>query len=354
MRLPEKSISLNEWLSADWWKLDLYEVAKRFEGHYVAEWQVEAERLPRIEQVVRDLQELGGKMVKVDYETPRKEPVRALLMWFGDGGEPRAIVELGQGGSRGAFAELHAVVGPEAHAEAERILAVLERGVASEVGSTPIRVLVNQSYGAQAVYCGSISGGLVRENYVSEVVSAADVVVREYSAEAPFGRLVLVQGEPGTGKTYLVRGILNQIPDADVLLIPPSLTDALVGPNLISSLNEARRRRMILVFEDADQSLTRREADNVGLVSSLLNLSDGLLSHSLDVRIIATCNARRADIDPALLRPGRMLRNIVIEALTVAKAEEIFQRLVGPGARLPRPLHTLAEVYEAAREAAEP
>ena len=53
-------------------------------------------------------------------------------------------------------------------------------------------------------------------------------------------------------------------------------------------------------MEDADATLATRQIDNVGRLSDLLNMSDGILGEMADLRIIATTNAKSTEIDEAV------------------------------------------------------
>ena len=110
----------------------------------------------------------------------------------------------------------------------------------------------------------------------------------------------------------------------------------------------------MLIIEDADGSLVPRAADNISEISALLDLGDGLVGSTFDVRILATSNARRVDIDRAILRPGRLCRSIDVPALEASHANEVLTGLLGaaPHTAFSKPT-TLAEVYAAARDQAE-
>lgn len=223
-----------------------------------------------------------------------------------------------------------------------------------------VHVLVATNHGVEIKDIGAQGVPLVRDNYDSEVVEAYDVVVRDLSAAEPAGRLVIFDGPPGTGKTYLVRALLSAVQDAMFIVVPPSSVEALTKPELLPTLLDAHTsaakdgRRIVLVIEDADACLVPRAADNIGLISALLNFGDGLLGQLLDIRIIATTNARRPDIDPALKRPGRLSRHVTIGPLSANQANTRLFTLAPDAARDSRGQRysrgaTLAEVYAAAR-----
>ena len=63
----------------------------------------------------------------------------------------------------------------------------------------------------------------------------------------------------------------------------------------------------MLILEDAESILHRRGNDNREKVATLLNITDGLLGDALGLHVICTLNSDLTDIDPALLRPGRLV-----------------------------------------------
>jgi ATP-dependent 26S proteasome regulatory subunit len=63
-----------------------------------------------------------------------------------------------------------------------------------------------------------------------------------------------------------------------------------------------------------------RGSDNRELVAAILNLTDGLLADFLRLHIICTINCASSDIDPALLRPGRLLCHRIFSRLNYADA----------------------------------
>ena len=64
----------------------------------------------------------------------------------------------------------------------------------------------------------------------------------------------------------------------------------------------------------------------------------------------ATTNSPKADIDPALMRPGRLSSHVTVGKLDAAKANEIFKRLTGKGKTPFSAEASLADVYLLARE----
>ncbi len=86
-----------------------------------------------------------------------------------------------------------------------------------------------------------------------------------------------------------------------------------------------------------------RGSDNREQVSAILNLSDGMLADFLRLQIICTINCSAADIDSALLRPGRLVCHRVFGRLDYTQAARLAESL---GRKLPQARdYSLAEVF---------
>lgn len=199
---------------------------------------------------------------------------------------------------------------------------------------------------------------LIRENYSPEVLTQFDNALDDLKSEKPKGRLIVLDGPPGTGKTYMVRAFMESAPDAKFLIVPPHLVQKLGDPNMIISLlrdNAISGRSIVLVLEDADQCLAVRKAKNMASISSILNLSDGIVGSLLDLRILATTNTPGEEFDKALLRKGRLSAHIRVGELDFVTITNIWHRLAGP--KIPNPFAgpnqksvILADVYAAYNE----
>jgi ATPase family associated with various cellular activities (AAA) len=235
----------------------------------------------------------------------------------------------------------------------DRIDAFLKTKLTPEIVTGRVYIAVETNLGLTFKSLGIGGQPIERGNYSQTVLSEYDRIVRDLNSKSPAGRVSVLSGKPGTGKSYLVRGLLNDAAGSNCIILPPQLVTQLSGPSFLPALasfsDENPGKSMVFFIEDADECLATRMGDNIGSISALLNLGDGIIGQLLDVRIVATTNAAHQDIDEAILRPGRLSASIQVGALSYDEAVGVYSRL-RPGAELtPRKSYTLAEVYQLAR-----
>lgn len=247
----------------------------------------------------------------------------------------------------------------------ERISLFLNNKFKEIEKSKQIHMIAPDEYSEQiSLYpMGDISLPINRQNYDKEVLKKVDYIIKELNSENPAGRMVLIEGPSGVGKSYIIRGILKELNFGTCVLIPASMLDNLDKPTLIPLLMKNKRavrnkvleeisteksKPIILIIEDADSVLVPRSADNMSAISSLLNYTDGIFGSLFDIRIIATTNALRVEIEKSLLRPGRLLKRIHVDLLSTKKAEEIFERLTNQKRNFEKEV-SLATVYSLAK-----
>ena len=108
--------------------------------------------------------------------------------------------------------------------------------------------------------------------------------------------------------------------------MPPNLIGRIAEPVFLSFL--LNHKDFILVIEDAEEILaTRRDSNNPAAVANLLNLSDGILGDCVNVKLLVTFNCELKDIDPALLRKGRLKLQHEFKKLDSLQANKLFKFL---------------------------
>lgn len=178
-------------------------------------------------------------------------------------------------------------------------------------------------------------GKLCKENYSPDVAEAFPDLGAFVQGKTPpeKGRLVIIDGPPGTGKTYYIRGLIQKF-GAPYLLASGNLVAGLSTPSFVSFILEQceENNGLTLILEDADDAICRRDHthQNLSLLSTLLNATSGILGDILNLRVIATVNVWDDDrVDEAVVRPGRLYRRVHIGNLSPLTARKVVLRLTG-------------------------
>ena len=168
---------------------------------------------------------------------------------------------------------------------------------------------------------GDVAGYQGVKQEISEVVDFLKSPGRfkEIGARVPKG--VLLVGPPGTGKTLLARAVAGE---AGVPFLSVSGSDFMemfvgVGASRVRDLFQtARKQAPAIIFVDEIDSIGRKRGAGLGgghdereqTLNQMLNEMDGF---DVAEGIVIMAATNRPDIlDPALLRPGRFDRQIVV------------------------------------------
>ncbi len=166
-----------------------------------------------------------------------------------------------------------------------------------------------------------VAGYLGVKQEISEVVEFLKSPLRYKTIGATIPKGVLLVGPPGTGKTMLARAVAGE---AGVPFFSVSGSDFMemfvgVGASRVRDLfATARKQAPAIVFVDEIDSIGRKRGAGLGgghdereqTLNQMLSEMDGF-EPTEGVVVIAATN--RPDVlDPALLRPGRFDRQIVV------------------------------------------
>lgn len=178
-------------------------------------------------------------------------------------------------------------------------------------------------------------------NYGDSFVSKYDDIVDKLRNNKH--GLFLFHGDPGTGKTTLIRKLVSELAgDKTIIYVPSYFMFDITNPELISFISKFKNS--ILLLEDAEMILTSSEEERNQAVSNILNISDGLLNDHMDMQIIATFNANKKVIDTALLRKGRLMVNYRFKKLTANQATKL-SKYIGLN-KIYTESKSLGEIYE--------
>jgi cell division protease FtsH len=201
----------------------------------------------------------------------------------------------------------------------------------------------------------------------SDVAGAGEAVaelreIRDYLADpskylavgaaAPKG--VLLVGPPGTGKTLLAKAVAGEADAAFFSLSGSDFVESLVGvgaARVRDLFRKARKAAPAIIFIDELDAAGRKRGAGIGqgndereqTLNQILVEMDGFAG---DGGLVVMGATNRPDIlDPALLRPGRFDRQVVIDTPDVHGRLEILRLHGGK-----RPLAPNASLEEVARE----
>jgi transitional endoplasmic reticulum ATPase len=153
-----------------------------------------------------------------------------------------------------------------------------------------------------------------------------------------FGRLgidppkgVLLHGPPGCGKTLLARAVASETEASFLSVSGPEIINKLYGESearLRQVFEQAKKEAPSIVFLDEIDSIAPKREQAVGevekrVVAQLLALMDGLEARG-QIIVIGATNLPNA-LDPALRRPGRFDREIVIGIPDVGGRREVLE-----------------------------
>lgn len=180
----------------------------------------------------------------------------------------------------------------------------------------------------------NVAGAEGAKEELKEVVEFLKFSKKFHELGARIPRGVLLLGSPGTGKTLMARAVAGE---ADVAFFHISGSEFVemfvgVGASRVRDLfKTAKKNTPCIVFIDEIDAVGRRRGSGLGgshdereqTLNQILVEMDGFETHS-NIIVIAATN--RPDVlDPALLRPGRFDRRVVIDMPDIKDREAILK-----------------------------
>jgi cell division protease FtsH len=169
---------------------------------------------------------------------------------------------------------------------------------------------------------------------ISEVVDFLRNPARYQRAGAMAPRGVLMVGPPGTGKTLLARAVAGEASVPFFSVTGSSFVEMFVGvgaARVRDLFAEARKAAPAIIFMDEIDAIGQRRAGSGAIVANdereqtlnqLLSEMDGF-DVSSGIVVLGATN-RPEVLDPALLRPGRFDRQVVIPLPTLPERQAIL------------------------------
>ncbi|TWU41113.1 ATP-dependent zinc metalloprotease FtsH [Novipirellula artificiosorum] len=175
------------------------------------------------------------------------------------------------------------------------------------------------------------------EEAIDEVREVVDFLKNSEKYQALGGRIpkgVLLVGPPGTGKTLLAKAIAGEAGVPFFSLSGSDFVEMFVGvgaARVRDMFQQATSRAPCIIFIDELDALGKSRSGSVvgghdereQTLNALLVEMDGFDSNS-GVMIVAATN-RPETLDPALLRPGRFDRHVLVDRPDVGGREEILK-----------------------------
>jgi len=191
----------------------------------------------------------------------------------------------------------------------------------------------------QNIKC-KVPGFKLNENYNDDLIKLDEQITTNLRSKDQ-GGLFLFHGLPGTGKTSYIKHLVKRLKKT-IIFLPLQTAENIDSPSLVNLL--LQNRNSVLVIEDAERLLASRDSGNNFGISTILNITDGLLSDGLGIKVICTFNTKLSNIDKALLRKGRLKSLYEFKPLEANKAKDLLVKLGVENVEIKEPM-TLADIY---------
>jgi cell division protease FtsH len=178
-----------------------------------------------------------------------------------------------------------------------------------------------------------VAGAKEAKEELQEVVEFLKEPEKFVSFGARIPKGVLLVGSPGTGKTLLAKAISGEAGVPFFSIAGSEFVEMFVGvgaSRVRDLFDQAKRHSPCIIFIDEIDAVGRQRGAGLGgshdereqTLNQILVEMDGF---GTDTHVIILAATNRPDIlDPALMRPGRFDRRVVIDRPDIRGREEIF------------------------------
>jgi len=194
----------------------------------------------------------------------------------------------------------------------------------------------------------------VKDLKPNDIIESIDGPTKVLSIEktSKYENMYDLELDSESNKRYYTNGILSHNTTylrylasklrKDIIFISSDMVSSITDPAFIPFL--MNNNNSILIIEDAEPALEKREKGRSSAVTNILNLTDGLLSDCLNISVIATFNTSADNIDDALLRKGRLLMHYKFERLSIEKSKKLLESLGHKDVEVKEPMK-LSDIY---------
>ncbi|ADQ90418.1 Cell division protein [Mesomycoplasma hyopneumoniae 168] len=196
-----------------------------------------------------------------------------------------------------------------------------------------------------------VAGNVEAKEEITEFIDYLKNPTKYAAAGAKIPRGILLGGPPGTGKTLLAKATAGEANVPFFFISASNFVELYVGvgaKRVRELFKDARNDSPAIIFIDELDAIGRSRGSGIGggndereqTLNQLLVEMDGMVENS-GLLVIAATN--RTDVlDPALLRPGRFDRSIIVNLPDVKEREAIL-KLHAKGKRISKNI-TLANI----------
>ena len=156
-------------------------------------------------------------------------------------------------------------------------------------------------------------------------------IKKNYNDDLPYDRLnelinsneqelILLHGEPGTGKTSIIKKLVNDNADVEFLYFDFNMLTSFSDSKIFDFLLDHKNH--VFIIEDCEKLFTDRNNGNQYL-NTMLNLTDGIIGEAFAIKFVCTFNCPPSKIDKAVMREGRLSLIYEFKKLSLEKTKAL-------------------------------